>query len=148
MSKYSLSRRGMVRNLGVAGASFLTRNATYGADAGLQVAGQPVEIQLPSMSRHTFRLTVQLIQNGKLVDIADDGTLLETSFGAPVAKWGLPEHGPARAQTVKLGDLRVMFTPDPLALAIETANGEKVQHIHIDRETAVVSFTTGTTPIL
>src|ERR1039458_5751974 len=86
MSKYSLSRRRMVRNLGVAGASFLTRNATYGADAGLQVAGQPVEIQLTSMSRHTFRLTVQLIQNGKLVDIADDGTLVETSFCVPAAR--------------------------------------------------------------
>jgi alpha-glucosidase/alpha-D-xyloside xylohydrolase len=134
----------MVRSLGVAGAAFLTRNATYGANAGLQVAGKPVEIQLTSVSRHTFRLNVQLIQNGKLVDIADDGTLLETSFGAPAARF----RGPARAQTVKLGDWRVTFTPDPLAFAIETANGEKIQHIQIDRETAVVSFTTGTTPIL
>jgi alpha-glucosidase/alpha-D-xyloside xylohydrolase len=138
----------MVRSLGVAGAAFLTRTATYGADAGLHVAGKPVEIQLTPVSPHTFRFTVQLIQNGKLVDVADDGTLLETSFGPPAAKWGRPEHGPARAQTVKLGVWRVTFTPDPLALAIETAKGEKVQHIQIDRETAVVSFTTGTTPIL
>src|ERR1019366_8825036 len=148
MPKSSLSRRRMVRSLGVAGAAFLTRSATHGADAGLQVAGKPVEIQLTSVSPHTLRLTVHPIRNGTLIDIADDGTLVETSFGAPAAKWGLPEHGPTRAQTVKFGDWRVRFTPDPLVLAIETAKGEKVQHIQIDRETAVVSFTTGTTPIL
>src|ERR1039457_700542 len=62
-----------------------------------------------------------------------------------VYRW---QGNPSSAQTVKLGDWRVTFTPDPLTLAIETANGEKVQHIQIDRETAIVSFPTGTAPIL
>jgi alpha-glucosidase/alpha-D-xyloside xylohydrolase len=144
MSKSSLSRRRMVRSLGVAGAAFLTRSATYGADAGLQVAGKPVEIQLTSVSPVTFRLTVQPVQGGKLVDIADDGTLVRTAFGAPAARF----RGPARARTVKLGDLRVTFTPDPLAFGIQMASVEKIQHLQIDRETAVVSFPTGPTPIL
>jgi alpha-glucosidase (family GH31 glycosyl hydrolase) len=144
----SLSRRRMVQTLGVAGAAFLTPSASRGADTGLQVAGKNVEIQLTSVSPHTFHLTVQPIQDGKLVDVAHDGTLLATSFGAPAAKWGPPGHGPARAQTVKLGDLRVVFTPDPLAFTISTAKGEKVQHIRIDRQTGVVSFASGTAPIL
>jgi alpha-glucosidase/alpha-D-xyloside xylohydrolase len=138
----------MVQSLGAAGAALVTPGAIRGADTGLRIAGKDVEIQLTSVSPHTFRLTVQPIHDGKLVDIADDGTLIETSFGAPAAKWGPVGHGPARAQTVKLGDLRVAFTPDPLALAIETARGEKIQHIRIDKDTAVVSFTTGAAPIL
>ena len=65
----------------------LTPGAIRGADTGLRIAGKDVEIQLTSVSPHTFRLTVQPIQDGKLVDIADDGTLLQTAFGTPAAKF-------------------------------------------------------------
>ena len=139
-----LSRRRMVQSLGAAGAALLTPNAGRAADAGLRIAGRDVEIQLTSVSPYTCRLTVQPMEEGKLVDIPDDGTLLQTAFGAPAARF----RGAARAQTVKLGDLTVAFTPDPLAFTISTAKGEKVQHIQIDPQTAVVSFTTGDAPIL
>ena len=140
----SFSRRSLVKSLGAAGAAFLGPGALGGADAALQVAGKDVEIQLTPVSPRTFRITVQPVVDGKLVEIPDDGTLLRTNFGAPAAKL----RGAARAHTVKLGDLRVKFGPDPLVFDIETAKGEKVQRIAIDRQTAVVSFTTGDAPIL
>ena len=123
----------MVQSLGAVGTAFLAQGARGAAD---------VEIQLTAVSAHTFRLTVQPVVEGK-PDIADDGTLLRTSFGAPAAKF----RG-ARAQTVKLGELRVRFKPDPLTFSIQTAKGDTVQHIQIDRQSAVVSFTTGASPIL
>ena len=83
----SFSRRRMVQGLGAAGAVFLSPGATRGADLGARIAGKDVEIQLTSVSPRTFRLTVQPIQDGKLVDIVDDGTLLGTAFGAPAAKF-------------------------------------------------------------
>jgi alpha-glucosidase/alpha-D-xyloside xylohydrolase len=135
------SRRSLVQGLG---AGLLTAGAGRSADASLQVAGKPVEIQLTAVSPVTFRLTVQPVQDGKLSPIPDDGTLLRTSFSAPAAKW----RGTARAQTVKLGELRVAFTPDPLEFRIENSKGDLVQHVRIDRDTAVVSFTTGSAPIL
>jgi len=134
----------MVQGLGAAGAGLLAPGAIPGADNVLRIAGRDVEVQLFSVSPDILRLTVQPIQDGKVAAIADDGTLVQTAFGNPAAKW----TGAAGAQTVKLGNLRVAFTPDPLAFAIETAKGESVQHIQIDKETAVVSFTTGTAPIL
>jgi alpha-glucosidase len=137
----TFSRRRLVQGLG---AGLLTAGAGRGADANLQVAGKDVEIQLTAVSPVTFRLTVQPVQDRRLAPIADDGTLLRTAFGAPAAKW----RGAARAQTVKLGDLRVAFTPDPLEFRIETAKGETVQHVRIDRDTAVISFATGSAPIL
>lgn len=140
----SVSRRRIVQGLSAAGVALLAPGGIRGADAGLRIAGRDVEIQLTSISAHTFRLTVQPIQDGRLAEIVDDGTLLQTAFGSPVAKF----RGAARAQTVKLGELRVAFTPDPLAFSIETAKGERVQHIGIDPQTAVVSFTTGAAPIL
>jgi alpha-glucosidase/alpha-D-xyloside xylohydrolase len=139
-----LSRRRMVQSLGAAGAALVTGGAAQAAETGLRVAGQEVEIALTSVSPHTFRLTVAPVVNGKPGEIPDDGTLLQTAFGAPAARF----HGVARAQIVKLGDLRVAFTPDPLAFAIETSKGEKIQHVRIDPQTAVVSFSSGTSPIL
>jgi alpha-glucosidase (family GH31 glycosyl hydrolase) len=134
----------MVQSLGATGAVLLAPAAVRGADAALQIAGKEIEIQLVPVSPHTLRITVQQIQDGKLAPIPDDGTLLRTEFGTPAAKL----RGAAKAQTVKVGELRVAFTPDPLAFTVETAKGETVQHIQIDRETAVVSFPTGTAPIL
>ncbi len=136
----SVSRRRIVQGLG---ATFLAP-ALGAADTPLKIAGKDVEIHLTSVSPHTFRLTVQPILDGKLVDTADDGTHLRNALVSPVSKL----LGSVRPQTVKLGDLRVAFTPDPLAITVTTARGETVQHIAIDRETAVVSFSTGAAPVL
>ena len=144
----SLSRRRMVQSLGAAGAALVTGAAAKAAETGLRVAGKEVEIAITSVSPHTFRLTVAPLVDGKPGEIPDDGTLVKTAFGAPVARWGPSGHGTARAQTVKLGDLRVEFTPDPLAFTIETSKGEKIQHVRIDPQTAVVSFASGSSPIL
>jgi alpha-glucosidase/alpha-D-xyloside xylohydrolase len=133
-----------VQGIGAAGAASLAPGAGRGADADLRIAGKEVEIQLTAVSPHTFRLTIQPIQDGKLAGIADDGTLVRTAFGAPAARL----RGVAGPRTASLGDLRVAFTPDPLRFRIETTGGETVQIIRIDRETAVVSFTTGSAPIL
>ena len=136
----SFSRRRMVQGLG---ASLLASPALHAADSSLQIAGKDVEIHLTPVSPQTFRLTIQPIVDGKLAEIPEDGTLVST-FGAPVAKF----RGSAAAQTVKLGNLRVAFTPDPLTFAVETLTGEKLQQITIDKQTAVISFGGGNAPLL
>jgi alpha-glucosidase/alpha-D-xyloside xylohydrolase len=143
-SNSSFSRRRMVRSLSAAGAVLLTPAAVRGAEAGLRVAGKDVEIQFTSVSPHTLRIAVQPIEDGKLADILDDGTLVQPAFRPPAVRL----RAAAKAQTVKVGDLRVGFTPEPLAFSIETSKGETVQHVQIDKDTAVVSFTTGAAPIL
>ena len=133
----------MVRGLGAAGAALFAPVVSLAADDALKVVGQEVEIQLGSVSRYTFRLSVSPIQDGKAVAMPSDGTLVQESFGAPAALIRT-----AKAQTVKLGDLRVRFTPERLAFEIETAKGDRVQHIRIDAESGVISFDTGSAPIL
>src|ERR1039458_3428894 len=124
-----LSRRRMGPSLGAAGAALVPGAPASAAETGLRVAGREVEIAITSISAHTFRLTVAPLVDGKPGQIPDDGTLLQTAFGAPAAKWGPPGHGGARAQTVKLGDLRVRFTPAPLAFAIETS--QEIGRAHV-----------------
>src|ERR1035437_2763083 len=138
----SLSRRQVVQTLGAAGAALLADGGSA-ADSALRVVGQEVEIQLTAVSPHTFRLSVLPIKDGKAVAVPSNGTLVQESFGAPVAKF----RG-AASQSVKLGDLKVQFTPDPISFAIETVKGEKLQHIKIDKDSGVVSFTTGAAPLL
>src|SRR5580700_8646288 len=81
----SLSRRRMVQSLSATGTAFLTPSAIRAAET-LRVARKDVEIQITPVSPHTFRLTVQPIEDGKLTEIADDGTLVQTAFGPPAAK--------------------------------------------------------------
>ncbi len=137
----SLSRR---RMLGAVGAALLTHETVRGSETGLRVARKDVEIQLAAVSSHTFRLTVQAVEDGKLSNIIDDGTLVQTDFGPPAAKL----RGTAKAQTIKLGELRVTFRPESLDFIVKTAKGETVQRIRIHKDTAVISFTTGAAPIL
>jgi alpha-glucosidase (family GH31 glycosyl hydrolase) len=138
------SRRKIVQALGCAGASFLAPDVVHAASTDLRIAGKDVEISLTLVSAHTLRLAIQLLQDGKPAEIPDDGTLVQTAFGNPAVRL----RGPARAQTVKAGDLRIAFTPDPLTFTVQTAKGENVQHIQIDSQTAVISFDTGASPIL
>jgi alpha-glucosidase (family GH31 glycosyl hydrolase) len=130
-----LSRRSMVKSLGAAGAALLP-STMRGAEN--------VEFQLTALSSRTLRITAQAIVDGKPVPLPDDGTLALKSFPAPVARF----RGAARTQTVRVGELRVTFTPEPLAFTIETAKGEAVQRIEIDPRSGAVSFTTGAAPIL
>jgi alpha-glucosidase (family GH31 glycosyl hydrolase) len=110
----------------------------------LQVAGREVEIQLTPVSAYTFRLSVRPVNDGKPIDVSSDGSLVERSWAAPVAKL----RGGVREQIVKLGAAQVKLTPDPLTFAIETVSGELVQQLKIDSGTGAVTFSTGSAPIL
>ena len=126
-----------------AGAAVLARGQAEAGDKLLQVAGREVEIQLVPVSACTFRLMLLPLQDGKPAEVPSDGSLVERSWSAPKAML----HA-AREQIVKLGTLRVKVNPDPLTFAIETASGELIQQLKIDRESGVVSFSTGATAIL
>src|SRR5437899_7173791 len=55
------------------------------------------------------------------------------------------EKGP---QTVKSGDLDIRLSTDPLIFTIETAKGERIQQFTVDKETGLVCFPTGNSPLL
>lgn len=136
-----ITRRTLVRAVS---AALLAIRKARAADSGLRVAGQEVEIQIAPVSAHTFRLTVSPIQDGQLVPVPNDGSLVETSWGPPLVKL----RGTVRAQTIKSGGARIKFSPGPLSFAIESAKGDPIQQIKIDPETGVVSFATGTAALL
>lgn len=127
-----MNRREALKRVGAAGAALLVPSQQ-------KAAGDDVEIQITPVSPNTFRLTVLPIKDGQLAPVPTDGSLVQTSWGTPVAKL----RSGARAQKIKCGDLRIDFIPDPLTFAIE-----RVQKIEIDKDTGVVSFETGSAPLL
>ena len=143
-SNEALSRRRWVQQLSAAGAALLVPGTDHAAEATLRVAGQDVEIQIAPLSPHTFRLSVVPILEGKPAAIRDDGILAPAAWKTPATRL----RGAVRAQTVKAGDLRIQFAPDPLSFTIVSANGETVQQLTIGQSTGVVSFTTGSAPLL
>ena len=76
--------------------------------------------------------------------VVDDGSLVQASWGAPVAKL----RGAIKAQTVKAGGASIHIAPDPLSFTIQTTAGETIQKMSVDKETALVTFQTGSTPLL
>jgi alpha-glucosidase/alpha-D-xyloside xylohydrolase len=134
-----INRRQLLR--GAASAALLAPSACA---QDTRIAGQEIEIQIAPVSPRTFRLTIFPLASGNPAPVADDGSLVQSTWGAPVLKM----RGPLKAQTVKAGGVSIQIAPDPLSFTIQSPAGETIQKISIDRETAVVSFQTGSAPIL
>jgi alpha-glucosidase (family GH31 glycosyl hydrolase) len=138
----SINRRQLLQQAGA--AALLAPIAAAQTPSGSRIAGHDVEIQIAPVSRYTFRLSIFPLENGQLAPIADDGSLVQASWGAPTAKL----RGAFKAQVVKAGAVSIHVAPDPLSFSINNAQNQTIQQISIDKETAVVSFHTGAAPIL
>ncbi|HEV2222765.1 MAG TPA: TIM-barrel domain-containing protein [Candidatus Acidoferrales bacterium] len=142
--KKGYDRREVLKGMSAACAAFLLPEEQARADDVLRIAGQDVEIQIGSVSKNTFRLSILPIKNGRVATIPTDGSLVRESWGTPVATM----RGAAGARTIKLGDVNLRITPAPLTFTIETAAAEPIQKITVDEGTGVISFVTGESPIL
>jgi hypothetical protein len=136
------NRRQVLKQL--VGASTVLILPRTGHSERTPAVGPNCEIQIASVSANTVRLSFLPIENGRVSAIPFNGSLVQESWGAPLAKL----RGDWRTQTVNLGELRIVASSDPLAFTIETAKGERVQFIAVDRQTGVVSFDTGDGPLL
>jgi len=141
--KKRYDRREVLKGMSAACAAFLLPEEQARAESALRIAGQDVEIQIGSVSKHTFRLSILPIKDGRVATIPTDGSLVRESWGTPIA-----EMRNAGARTIKAAGVNVRITAEPLTFAIETAGAEQIQKITVDEETGVVSFVTGESPIL
>ncbi|MGB7022939.1 MAG: TIM-barrel domain-containing protein [Candidatus Acidiferrales bacterium] len=125
-------------------AAFLLPEEQVRAESTLHIGGQNAEIQIGSVSKHTFRLSILPIKDGRVATVPTDGSLVRESWGVPIAKM----RGAVGARTIKAGSVNVRIAADPLTFTIETDAAEQIQQIKVDEETGIVSFVTGESPIL
>ncbi|HLJ40567.1 MAG TPA: TIM-barrel domain-containing protein [Candidatus Acidoferrales bacterium] len=143
--KRRYDRREVLKGMSAACAAFLLPEEQVGAQSTLRIGGQDAGIQIGSVSKHTFRLSILPIQkDGRVAAIPTDGSLVRESWGTPIATL----RGAVGARTIKAGGVNVRITADPLTFAIETDGAEQIQKITVDEETGIVSFVTGESPIL
>jgi alpha-glucosidase (family GH31 glycosyl hydrolase) len=142
-------RRQLLKSAAAAACAALLLSEKIGAaEPGLRVAGKDVEIQIAPVSEHTVRLTIfpvtRASESSELMPVTGDGSLVQASWGAPFAR--LRSLGSPR--TIKTGDLIVKISSEPPAFTFESAKGAALQHLNIDKETGMVSFATGSSPLL
>jgi alpha-glucosidase (family GH31 glycosyl hydrolase) len=126
------------------GALMLSAKRLLASGALAVGKGEELEIQIGTVSPCTVRLSLLPSNNGGLGTIPTNGSLVRESWGAPVATL----RGDWRGQVVSAANLRVHVEPSPLTFIIENANGERIQKLAVDRNTGVVQFETGSSPLL
>jgi alpha-glucosidase (family GH31 glycosyl hydrolase) len=136
-------RREILKGMSAACAAYLLPGQEGSSAESLRVVGQEVEIQVGTVSKHTFRLSILPLKNGHVAAIPTDGSLVRHSWGEPVAKL----RGGLQAKNIKCGDATIAIPANPLTFVITTSTG-KVQQIRVDEGTGVVSFETGDSPLL
>jgi alpha-glucosidase (family GH31 glycosyl hydrolase) len=103
---------------------------------------QPVEIQISSVSAHTFRLSVYPLNNEAEKSIPFDGSLVQESWGAPAAR--------LRAEAGRefvLGSFRLKVSFHPVSITVTSELGAVIQQFVWDENTGVLSFLTGSAPL-
>ena len=107
--------------------------------------GRPkTEVQITTISPHTFRLTILPLENGKPLQVSYDGSLVRTDWGAP--------HATVReiteARTIESGDFNIAIEANPLIFTITNSTGKSLQRLTLDGQTGALSFATGNSPLL
>jgi alpha-glucosidase (family GH31 glycosyl hydrolase) len=136
-------RRQVVKQLLVAAGTLMLPEQRAAAQTAPGSPHAQSEIQITSVSEHTFRLTLLPIKNGRAGPVPLDGSLVQSFWGNPVSVL----RSDWRSQTLLAGGVRVHAMREPLAFSIENAAGQKIQEITVDEETGAVSFETGNSPI-
>ena len=141
--KQSWNRRRVLKQLAAtSAAAVLPRGAV--AKILLKEPLSERQIQITSISEHTVRLSVLSVRGGKASAIPLDGSIVRTSWGAPLGE--LRSESPAR--DFQAGELQVHVSPSPLVFSISTRTGRQIQRLQIELWSGVVSFATGNSPLL
>ena len=134
----TFSRRELLKRM-----STLPALALWQTRSGGKIRESAPVVQVTPVSRHAFRLTVLPIRNGKPVAVPFDGSLLQTSWGAPITRL----QGKVASRKIVCGDLRIEVSVPPIRLSIANAKNDLIQQLKFS-EDGGLSFSMGDSPLL
>ena len=136
------NRREILKGVAAASAAMAAANA-YGSDYDVEAPVQPIEVQLTSLSPHTFRLSLLPVKNGSAGAIPMDGSLVQNSWGVPAAKLS------STASTkIPVGHFSLDISYQPITIAVIDSRGNIIQRFSFDEGTGVLAFLNGSAPLL
>ena len=106
------------------------------------VDSSSIEVQITSLSSHTFRLSAVPLQGGAVGAIPVDGSLVQ-SWGEPVAKLRT-----GTGHSIRAGNVNLNISFDPLSIVIGNGQDQVIQRLGWDETTGELSFLTGASPLL
>jgi len=149
-----ITRRDLLKGLGAASVApgFLAapkRQRREGGSPAMIVAGQPAEILITPISALTTRITV--VRAGAPPSVAGDGSLVERTWPAPVARISTLEQ----ERTVRSGELTVVAVgvqpsdsgPGRAALQVLAPGNSAFQNLSIELQTGRLTFALGEGPL-
>jgi alpha-glucosidase/alpha-D-xyloside xylohydrolase len=136
------NRRDVLKGLVAASTALVIPPKQGTAQEITSATAQQVEIQISSVSAHTFRLSMFPWTNGLERSIPLDGSLVQESWGTPVATLHAePAH------EIVLGSLRLKISFHPVGITITNKLGNVIQQFAWDENTGVLSFLSGSAPL-
>jgi len=102
-----------------------------------------VELQITSASPSTFRLSVVPVNGGAAGEIPSDGSLAREQLGAPAVKL---RSNPT--QVIPVGRFRLKISVEPVNVEVASEHGDLIQQLAWDGNTGVLSFLSGSSPLL
>ena len=136
------NRREVLKGLAAASTAMIIPPKQVAAWESAPATGRQVEIQIIPISNHTFRLSIFPLNNGAIGSIPFDGSLVQESWGAPVARLRAePEHA------IVVGNLRLKISFHPVSITIANERGDTIQQVVWDENTGVLSFLNGNAPL-
>jgi alpha-glucosidase/alpha-D-xyloside xylohydrolase len=138
-----ISRRDAVKRIGAAGVTALVPTAILrGQSTDIRVAGRAVEIAVTSLSRHTVRLTIAPIEDGRTAPVPLNGGLVNVEASRVESRIRRP------TRPVRLGDLTIRFTSDPPTIHVDTNRGTRVQKLTLSADAPGLNFQLPEGPLL
>lgn len=144
MPGHRISRRETLRRATTAGAALFAHASNASSqEARLQAASRPVEIAFTAIGPDTLRIVVHSIENGQSQAIPSTGALVKDDWGKPDVL--VRELSGERA--LKVRNLTVRITAEPLTIRIASRGGRLVQELTFDSASGNMSFHTGEGPV-
>jgi alpha-glucosidase (family GH31 glycosyl hydrolase) len=136
------NRRDVLKGLAAASTAIVLPRDLQGSQQDEPIP--QVEIQITPVSPHTFRLSILVLdKNGIVQAIPSDGSLVQKSWGAPIAQFrGRSER------TVAVSSVKLQVSVHPFRTTVTDVDGKIVQRFAWDQNTGHFSFLIGNSPLL
>ena len=137
------NRRDVLKGLAAASTAMIVPPRPGATPKDGRPPADAVEVQVTPLSLHTFRLSILAVgKNEQIGSIPSDGSLVQTSWGAPVAKLRADTE-----KTITAGSVRLKISFHPVRVTITNQQDHVIQQLAWDENTGALSFLTGTSPL-
>jgi alpha-glucosidase/alpha-D-xyloside xylohydrolase len=134
------NRREVLKGLAAMSTSLVIPQG-QGTGNALSTSSSRSELQITTVNEHTLRLTILKEESQR--QIPSNGSLVKESWGSPTRT--VADESP---QEVSAGNFRLTISWHPISITVADEHGQPVQELGYSEDSGVLTFSTGTAPLL